>query len=290
MTHSEARRRRISSEGWLAARLSVFGGQRLAWSLRCFEEAGSTMDEARALILAGEVGPDRAGLVIASRQSAGRGRLGRQWKEAACGLYVTFVFSSREPASRFAGLSLGFGSVICNRLRATGCDVGLKWPNDILSSDGRKLAGILIELAREEGAGGAALTHVLCGLGVNMSGAPDDLPDSCSVAGLGGSVRDPIELAALLAAELPGAFRDFERSGLSSFRESWLAQSVHYGRRLEVDLGHQIAVGEFAGISEQGALLIAGSDGTREIVSGQILKLPPLRSGYSGAQSAAVNA
>jgi len=119
----------------------------------------STQEVARGLPL--------GSVVVADHQSEGRGRLGRRW-EAPPGsaLLATFVMPARPLLSLAAGVAAA---------RACGRSVRLKWPNDLLV-DGRKLGGILVEVASE---------RALVGVGINLSWAPE------GGAALGQS-RDPL--------------------------------------------------------------------------------------------------
>ncbi len=129
-----------------------------------FETVGSTMDEARRLALAGAAPT----AVVAERQTAGRGRSDRTWSSDGGDLLVTLIVRPDLPVS-FAG-ALGLEALVS--LADTldelyGLDLGLKWPNDLVS-DGRKLAGILVEAW---GGPDRPLFYTV-GLGVNVHGLP----------------------------------------------------------------------------------------------------------------------
>src|SRR5207244_4946287 len=119
----------------------------------------STQDVARGLPV--------GSVVVADQQTSGRGRLGRRWEAPpGSGLLASFVLPVHPLASLAAGVAAA---------RACGDSVRLKWPNDLLV-DGRKLAGILVEVASE---------RALVGVGINLSWAPE------GGAALGQS-RDPL--------------------------------------------------------------------------------------------------
>jgi BirA family transcriptional regulator, biotin operon repressor / biotin---[acetyl-CoA-carboxylase] ligase len=124
---------------------------------------GSTMDEARVLARGGG---SEFTAVLAERQTAGRGRRGRIWQSpTGAGLYFTMVLRPRVPLSSLSLLPLLAGACVQRAINLeTGLQTVLKWSNDVLSADGRKLAGVLLEAEIEDG----AARFVLMGMGVNV--------------------------------------------------------------------------------------------------------------------------
>jgi BirA family biotin operon repressor/biotin-[acetyl-CoA-carboxylase] ligase len=100
-------------------------------------------------------------LLVAERQSAGRGRLGRAWQSAA-GDSLTFSLGLPLAPADWAGLSLAVGVSVAESLHPR---IRLKWPNDLWVDD-RKLAGILIETA--SAGGSAAARYAVVGIGINI--------------------------------------------------------------------------------------------------------------------------
>ena len=133
------------------------------WEVRCYDSLESTMDAAKCGDFLGVINPGHPGVVLAGQQRSGRGRQGRTWISADQGVYVTFVFSLESPVYSLSGYSLVVGTVVCAVLKSLGCEVGLKWPNDLLSIDGKKLCGILMEILKE-----GSNTYVLTGIGINL--------------------------------------------------------------------------------------------------------------------------
>jgi BirA family transcriptional regulator, biotin operon repressor / biotin---[acetyl-CoA-carboxylase] ligase len=161
-----------------AAELSVWHGQdvqtlRSQWAvpeLHVLAETGSTNDDARALA---ESGCPSGSIVIAQRQTAGRGRRGRQWFGTA-GQSLHFSIVVRAPAGGFRCLSAAPVRVGLLVLRAlaecTGLEPRLKWPNDLLLN-GQKTGGILCESVL----GGQPFLVV--GIGINVGQSRPDFPD-----------------------------------------------------------------------------------------------------------------
>lgn len=128
------------------------------------DRIGSTSDRARQLV---EIGHPLPAIVVADRQSAGRGRRGRRWQsDSSRGLWLTAAVAGQgaeDPA-----LPLRAGLAVSRALEALAPEVriGIKWPNDIVVGD-RKLGGILCERVRRA---------VLIGIGLNLNHSAADLP------------------------------------------------------------------------------------------------------------------
>ena len=134
------------------------------------KETASTQTVARAL--AGEGAPDGT-LVWALRQTAGKGRLGRRWRSAPGGLYVSWLIRPKFPPARLAEFSLACGAAAAAAVRdASGAETAVKPPNDVLArgADGkfRKLCGILCEASGDS----TSLHWLVVGVGVNVDNAP----------------------------------------------------------------------------------------------------------------------
>ena len=138
---------------------------------------GSTMDEARALARGGA--PEFSA-VLSERQTAGRGRRGRIWQSpAGSGLYLSLVLRPNLSLSSLGLLPLLVGACLQRAIHAqTGWAGLLKWSNDLLSLDGRKLAGVLLESEVEDG----AAKFVVLGIGVNVR--VQDFPADLNAAAL----------------------------------------------------------------------------------------------------------
>lgn len=227
-------------------------------------ETGSTSTDLAARLRAGD--PVAEGdWLVADRQSAGRGRQGREWFDGAgnfMGSTVVRVGPGDPPPS---SLALVAGLSLHDTLAPLLGDASpmLKWPNDVLVN-GAKLAGILLEREGEA---------VIVGVGVNLAVAPV-LPDrpTVSLAALGGDPsRD------LFAEALAAAFaRDLERwrlYGLGPVVARWLAVGHPAGTPLRVEDG---VSGTFVGLSSEGALQLRLTDGTtRTVHSGEVTLAAP---------------
>lgn len=229
--------------------------------LEVVPETGSTSVDLAARVAGGDYAAEGTWL-IADRQTAGKGRLGREWLDGAGNFMGSTVVHLRagdpspETLALVAGLALY--EVVNPRLAEPAV---LKWPNDVLVG-GAKLAGILLERV-----GGA----VIVGIGVNLVRAPDVADRATtSLADLGVSAdRDAFatDLASQFATDLD-RWRSF---GLGPIVSRWTVAGHPVGTPLEVDdLGERLQ-GTFAGLTVTGALQLRLADGAvRAIHAGEV--------------------
>lgn len=230
------------------------------WTLVALQRVDSTNDEAARLA---DMGAAEGTVVWAREQTGGRGRRGRRWASPPGNLYTSTILRPDCPAPRAAELGFVAALAVADIVPA-GRSVRLKWPNDVLV-DGGKVAGILPESSI--GRDGKA-EHVVMGIGVNVGLAPR-LPEMrYPAAVLGGTVEAALEkLAAALAKRL-GQWR---RDGFEAIRSDWLAKAGPIGLDVDVKLGEDLVRGRFAGLDDDGALLLDTPAGRRKIVAGELL-------------------
>ena len=117
--------------------------QQCLWEIHGFDEVGSTMTEARRLA---EAGAPSLTVVLADRQTAGRGRYDRIWSSASGeGLWMTALVRPHILPEQAPWFTLGAAVAVAESLVAFGYPAGIKWPNDVIASE-KKLCGILTEM------------------------------------------------------------------------------------------------------------------------------------------------
>lgn len=195
--------------------------------------------------------------MVTELQQAGRGRRGRTWVSGlGSGLTFSLLWRFNAGASALGGLSLAVGVALARGLREVGAaDVALKWPNDILYQ-GRKLAGILIELQGEMLGPSAAII----GIGINVR-LPEDARTQIDqpVADLAETVAETSRSALLgkLLRHLGDVLMQFEQEGFTQLRDEWQALHVFHQQAVRLALPDGSAKhGIVRGIAEDGGLLV----------------------------------
>ena len=235
-------------------------------------ETASTSTHLREQMSTGAGG---AAACIAEYQSAGRGRRGRAWlAPAGHGISVSVAWRFAESPANLSCLGLAVGVAVLRAMRAAGLDtVQLKWPNDLVL-EGRKLAGILIDVQGE--AGGPL--NVIAGIGVNWrlntamrdgvvaSGglAPAAMQDS---AGLKAGRN---RVAAMIIAETLTVLRRFSTVGFSSLAADWASADYLAGRMVDVLGDSGTTSGRVQGIAADGRLRVEVDGHERLLVTGDV--------------------
>ena len=222
-------------------------------------------------------------LLVAEQQTAGRGRLGRQWQSRR-GDSLTFSLGLPLAPADWSGLSLVAGVSVADSLEPLTASpggkprIGLKWPNDLWLSTPqgeRKLAGILVETASWEG-----LRYVVIGIGINIRAVTLDAPPAPAAALPAippGSLQEllpDIDAPATLLRVIPPlvqAVQAFERFGFAPFQARFAARDVLAGRAVQLSDG---TTGTAHGAGENGALLVHTAAGMKEITSSEVSVRP----------------
>lgn len=215
-------------------------------------------------------------VLLAERQTGGRGRRGRAWASPlAAHVSMSLARGFHGGLARLAGLSLVVGVVLCEALHAQGFTaVRLKWPNDLVVIDGnglRKLGGLLIEGGGEA----AGSCRAVIGLGLNVR-----MPPAFAAAidqpwiDLAGMVPVPpprTALAGHLLATLLPALDDFEGNGLEPFLPRYAALDALAGRTVAIREGTRCWNARALGVATDGALRVIEMDGQeRRVHAGDV--------------------
>lgn len=240
---------------------------RASFRLSVHEALPSTSDLVARLAEAGE--PEGLA-VLARRQTAGRGTQGRGWESPAGNLHLSVLLRPDEPlraAPQWGLLAAVALADAVAELLPDPAAVALKWPNDLLLG-GAKAAGVLAEAS----AGPAGRIAWLClGIGVNLAHAPQvpGRPTAC-LAGQGIPPPDPLAFAERLLGVLDHWRRRREREGFGVVRAAWLARGPALGASLAIRREGRDIAGSFAGLAEDGSLLLAAGGEVRAVASGEV--------------------
>jgi BirA family transcriptional regulator, biotin operon repressor / biotin---[acetyl-CoA-carboxylase] ligase len=230
-----------------------------AWQDRIhyFQETGSTMDEAVAL--AREGCPDHT-VVVAERQTHGRGRMQRPWLSFDGGLYFTVVVRPGIPVVQ-AGLvnlaaAIDMAGLLRSQYQVNAC---LKWPNDILANE-KKICGVLSQMDAE----GDMVGHMNIGIGLNVNNAPEpEVPTATSLKVLLGR---PLPRREILVA-----FLDLFEKRILAFDpraiiDEWKSNNLTIGRPVRIVTVRDVFKGTAVDVDAHGGLILRLADGTSQTV------------------------
>ncbi len=234
----------------------------------------STNDAARALALEGAV---HGTAVLANEQTRGRGTKGRAWlSPAGLGLYASFILrgpgGGAVPSPHLVTLAAALAVADAVR-EASGLEVRLKWPNDILY-EGRKLGGILAEGVH----GGAGADFVVVGIGLNAGHGWDDFPDalrssSTSVRLAGGRDAAVEALFDALCRALDRWYNVLARGDKEAVIRSFEARTaIPPGAAVTVETAGGAFEAAYRGLDGEGRLVVE-REGTGRVALDAVLKL-----------------
>lgn len=239
-----------------------FGGIEVHWRI----------DSTNSALLRTAAGDDRVlAACLAERQTRGRGRRGRDWHmPLGGGIALSLRRRFDTSMAALAGLSLAVGVAVVRALVAHGVHgSALKWPNDIVV-DGRKLAGILIELAGEAHGPCEAVIGIGLNLRLGAAGQAINQPWTDLATFAGAAMPGRNALAASLLAEVAAATDVFAAQGFAAFVDDYARLDVLAGQPLRM-LGAATTVeGIGRGVDVQGRLRLACADGEHLVDSGEV--------------------
>jgi BirA family biotin operon repressor/biotin-[acetyl-CoA-carboxylase] ligase len=238
-------------------------------SIEVFQEIDSTSEYLKRTHREQVPGQGRA--CFAEWQSAGRGRRGRRWVSPyGSSLYMSLAWQLSGAVVGSGGLSLVMAIAVLRALRQCGVEhLGLKWPNDIFF-EGRKLAGILLDLSGES----AGPFQVVIGVGVNLrlpARAAQEIDQPWADLSQAGVDIDRNRLAALILQAVVQAIDTYSVEGLDAFAQEWAEFDLISGHPVELHQGTAgTTCGVARGIDSRGALLIERDGVTSSYYAGEV--------------------
>lgn len=231
-----------------------------SYHLLSYDTIDSTNEEARRLA---EGGGSHGAVIWAKRQTAGRGRMGREWVSPEGNLYVSVLLQPEKPIEECAQLSFVASLAVAETLEGIvpeQTQIACKWPNDILLH-GRKLAGILLESFVVPGGDGKR--WICIGVGINIDSFPEHVmyPATClREAGV-----DLISAKIVLSRFIHHFVQRYDswcEGGFKSVQKAWLKRAYHLGQPIEVMVGDTLVEGLFDTVDAEGQLRVKQKDGT----------------------------
>ena len=233
----------------------------LGKEIHLYRELSSTNSIARQMAISGAA----EGTIVMSRsQSAGRGRLERQWFcPPGKGLLLSMIVRPKIHVQFVPQLTLLTAVVVAETIKkATGCAAGIKWPNDIFIN-GKKVCGILAESSFTR----AKIEYVIIGLGINANLDTLHLPPDCQETSTSLSLElgqnvSRIKLLKQFILSWDEHIRGFINAGHPYLRSKWIENNVTLGRDVTVNKGKNSINGLAVDISEKGGLIVRLTDGS----------------------------
>lgn len=224
-------------------------------------------------------------VVIADRQTAGRGRLGRQWdSRGGKGIWMSVVLRPHIPLADIQIITLAASIAVVDAIKeATGLDTGIKWPNDVVL-DGKKVCGILTEVGSEID----CINYLVLGIGINVNHQAEDFSEELRNTAISlkryadekGSFPGSLKYEGMfnrsgiikkILFELERNYSKINRGLISEVLEDWKKRSVTLGREVMFTTRNSDYTGRAVDITDDGRLVVQCSDGiTREILSGEV--------------------
>jgi len=204
-------------------------------------------------------------LLVAEKQTAGRGRMGRQWLSERGDSLTFSIGLALQPVS-WSGLSLTVGVAVAEALPGS---VGLKWPNDLWLGE-RKLGGILVETASFEPE--PASRYAVIGVGLNI--APRDGQGLSTPPAAARELDPALDAPTCLGRIVPPlvqAILEFQRHGFAPFRARYEARDILRDREVTLSDGSS---GSAHGVTDEGALLVHTAAGMRVVSSAEVSVRP----------------
>jgi BirA family biotin operon repressor/biotin-[acetyl-CoA-carboxylase] ligase len=223
-----------------------------------FKEIPSTMDEAIALA---RQGCPAYTVVVAQRQTLGRGRMKRTWVSADGGLYFTIVVRPTLAVMSASLVNLAAAIDMADLLRsAYSVDAVLKWPNDILAGH-RKLCGILSQMEIE----GGQVAYISIGIGLNVNNAPQKKePAATSLRSL---LKRSLPRREILVEFLNRFEKRMTHFDADAVVAQWKANNATLGRPVRIETVDNTHTGTAVDIDPYGGLILRRADGTLQTIT-----------------------
>lgn len=235
--------------------------KRYGQQVHYFERVESTQLVAHDLVRQGA--PDGT-LVIAEHQTAGRGRMQREWDSSeGKGIWMTLIIRPEIAPHQAPQFTLVTAVAVVNAMKACFQNFmpQIKWPNDILVN-GKKTTGILTEMIAEEN----RIQALLIGIGINVNQAQADFPEALqsiatSVAIEEGKQVDRVQLVAKVLDFLEYYGDHYVKHGFPRIKKLWEESSCTIGSQVRATTLREVVEGEAVAITDSGVLEIRQANG-----------------------------
>lgn len=217
---------------------------------------------------------ENGSVIIAEKQTAGRGRSGKAWQSPLGGIWLSIVLNSEHDNAKIPFITLATGVAAAKAFEKIGIEnAEIKWPNDILIND-KKVCGILAESESRLN----KIENVIVGVGIDANLDTSKLPDELKniTTSLEAELTRKVDvnhLIALFLEEFEKIIEIFNRKDYEFILKEWRKRSYSIGKNVEVRKPFNRSYNAYVlGISKEGALVVEKDDGTIEkVISGECI-------------------
>lgn len=250
---------------WTGLKTKIFGRKIVYLS-----EVGSTNEEAKKL--AGE-GALEGTVVIAERQTRGKGRLNRTWVSPPGGIWLSLILRPKIAPNEAPKIAFLAALAAAKAISQLGLNARLKWPNDVLINE-RKVCGVLMEADAEV----EKVNYLIVGIGINANFEPELFPSEFRGAATTlkhelGKKISRAELVRRLLEEFEMAYTIFNRGEFSAILDEWKKLSATIGARVRVITSGRTIEGTAEDLDKDGALLVRVGDRAERVIAGDCVHL-----------------
>ncbi|MHC2994543.1 MAG: biotin--[acetyl-CoA-carboxylase] ligase [Candidatus Atribacteria bacterium] len=238
-----------------------------------FTELESTNIMAKEKVSHKEEEINEGTVIIAERQSAGKGRLGRKWFSPTGGIWLSIILYPQLSPSYIPRITLMTAVAVVKAIERCAQIKGqIKWPNDILINE-KKVCGILTEMSVELD----LINWVVVGIGINVDIKKQEFPEDIreKTTSLKEALRKEISRVRLVQIFLKEFERYYEllkKREISLILKEWKSYSHTLGKKIKINIGENIVTGEAIDVNEKGELILKKKGGELiEIISGTII-------------------
>ena len=211
-------------------------------------------------------------LVVAEKQTRGKGRLGRNWfSPPKLGVWMSLILRPPILPSQAPGLSIAASlALVLTTKELTGLPAFIKWPNDVIVNN-QKFCGILTELSAELD----KINFVILGVGINVNHTERDFPKN--LRSIATSLRiekgeqvSRVDFLKRFLEKFEKIYLQYKKTGLLTFKEECLRHSYLLGKKIKIQVGSEILEGKAENLDDNGALILRTKEGLRTITAGDV--------------------
>ena len=246
----------------------ILSGLETKWlgkNLLCFCEVDSTNAVAASMAQKADNGT----VILAERQTQGKGRMARSWASPQGGIWMSIILKPDMPLADAYRLNM-IASIALARafFGLYSLSAGIKWPNDLLIGD-QKICGILMEINAEVD----RLNYVIMGIGINANIDVSGFPEEWRSTSLWHEMKRKIMRVELIQRILQEMEELYERMGSKEIYEEWRGRSITLGRQVRITSINGDLYGEAMDLEEDGALIVKTENDLMRVLAGDCIHL-----------------